>query len=132
MPPQIRCDGSAGGGAETVVVIARLWRIGGREVVLPGVRADVAVQVVLVDSAMPFFVTALGDDLRLRSRRVVEVGRLTGGRYLELLNAVLWHRHYATGTGRAGKETADAGVDVTAGVDALSAVHIAELLPPSS
>ncbi len=61
--PDSGCDGSAGSGAEAVEVIAGLRSVSVREVVLPGVGADVVVQVVLVDGSMHRIVTAFGDDL---------------------------------------------------------------------
>src|SRR5260370_28313014 len=78
--PDSGCDGSAGGGAEAVEVIAGFWRVGVREVVLPGVGAHVAVEVVLVDGSMHCILTALVDDLRLRARGLVDICRLNDGR----------------------------------------------------
>ena len=48
------------------------------EVVVPGVRAEVAAKVILVDSAVPCVRTTPGDKLNLGATCPVEVGRLIG------------------------------------------------------
>ncbi len=57
--PEVRSDGATGGSAEAAVMVAGLCQIvRRREVVLPVVGADVAVEIVLIDGAMPLFAAA--------------------------------------------------------------------------
>ncbi len=65
---------------------------------------------------------ASGNDLRLRTRGVVELGRLAGGCHFELFHAVLRHGHRALGTGA--DEPAGGGGCVGGRIDVGSAVHV--------
>ena len=92
-------DGTARANAELAVVIIRRRGnavIGG--IVLPGVAAEVVVEVILVSGAMPSVGTALGDHFNLRAGRIVEVGGLVGGVHLELFNAIGGGRQHACRT----------------------------------
>src|SRR2546423_10521536 len=98
------------------------------EVVVPGIRREVVVQIVFVSRAMPRVGAALGDDLHFGSGRAIEVGSLVGRISLELLHAICWSRHHASCPG------SDASTLIrnssrrisgkTGGIHAHAAVHI--------
>src|SRR2546422_4923612 len=99
---------SASGSAEAVVVIGdqRGASAGDiaqaifllRMVVEPGVRAEVAAQIILISCSMPGIAAAASHELHLSSGRAIEVGGLVGDVNLELLDAFHRRGHHSGGS----------------------------------
>ena len=99
---------SASGSAEAVVVIGdqRGASAGDiaqaifllRMVVEPGVRAEVAAQIILISCSMPGIAAAASHELHLSSGRAIEVGGLVGDVDLELLDALHRRGHHSGGS----------------------------------
>src|SRR5690348_7182055 len=94
-------------------------------VVQPGVGAEVASEVVLVNGAMPTIAAAPRDELDLCTRRAVKVSGLIGDVDLELLNTLDGSGHHAC---RVGAGSVVRGGGEGRRVGALGAVHVAAVI----
>src|SRR6185312_11917979 len=92
-PQKIRKHRTTCSYSKTAVVIVRNRSV--REIVLPGVRVEVVVEVVFVRGSMEPIGSALGYDGDLSTRRAVEISSLIGSVDFEFFDAVRRRRHHA-------------------------------------